>query len=88
MKEKSKKKNNFKKEKIKEENELENRFIWKIRNADEIEKTQDDIDTTIRDFYADYDPSLMDALEVKEYDQLISVLSDKEKMILEQDKTY
>lgn len=64
------------------------RDIGSIRNEKEIEKTQDEIDTSLRDFYTDYDPLASDAIKRKEYEKFKSKLSDEEKTMLNNSKHY
>jgi hypothetical protein len=55
--------------------------ISTIRNRD-IEKTYDEIDTTIRDFYTSYDPLESTILDQEEYDRYYQSLNQNEKNLL------
>ena len=59
----------------------ERESISTIRNRD-IEKTYDEIDTTIRDFYTTYDPLASTILDQQEYDRYYQSLSQDEKDLL------
>ena len=54
------------------------------RNRDEIEKTYDEIDPSIRDFYSDYDPK-SNALTKEDY---LDGLSESERKLAEQGTNY
>ena len=62
--------------------------IAKVRNKKEITKTQEEIDSTIVDFYSDYDPLAVDVIAEEEYEAYVSSLSEEERNILESDKNY
>lgn len=62
--------------------------ISSIRNRKEIEKTYDEMDTTIRDFYTNYDPLEVDAIDIEDYSQFLNSLSDSERKVLSQDLYY
>lgn len=64
------------------------RSIGSIRNEKEIEKTQDEIDPSLRDFYTDYDPLKVSILDKEEYQQYLSGLSSAEKRMLMAGKNY
>lgn len=64
------------------------RAIGSIRNEKEIEKTQDEIDPSLRDFYTDYDPLAADAIQRKEYENFLSELSAEERAALGNNKHY
>ncbi|TXB62885.1 M1 family metallopeptidase [Phaeodactylibacter luteus] len=68
--------------------EEEPQYISSIRNAAEIEKTQDEIDPALRDFYTDYDPLSVSILDREEYEKYLSSLSDEERAMLEAGKNY
>ncbi len=72
----------------KEQRDRELTHIGVIRNKEEIEQTYEEIDPTIRDFYTDYDPLDINALDVQEYNEFLSSLSDNEKALLESGKYY
>jgi len=62
--------------------------ISSIRNKKEIDKTQDEIDPTIRDFYTDYDPLSTDVIHQEEYEKYLSKLSEKELELLNNNNNY
>ncbi|MBB4078779.1 hypothetical protein GGR28_001396 [Lewinella aquimaris] len=63
------------------------RNISSIRN-EEIGQTYDEIDTTLRDYYTDYDPLESTILDEAEYQQYLDGLSEEERATLEADKYY
>ncbi len=75
------------KQKAKEERDNGPRNISEIR-AEEIDKTYDEIDPTLKDFYTTYDPLESDAIDQEEYDQFVNNLSPAEKELLESGKNY
>ncbi len=79
---------NISKQQLRMENDEEDKYIANIRNAKEIQQTQDEIDPTIRDFYSEYDPYAVDAIDEQEYAQIISGISERAKNILEKNKNY
>ncbi len=72
----------------KEKREEAPKPIGQIRNEKEIENTYDEIDTTIRDFYTDYDPLDVDAIDKKEYENYLNNLTDDEKGMLNNSKNF
>ena len=66
----------------------EPRRIGSIRNEKEIAQTQDEIDTSLRDFYTDYDPLEVSVLDQQDYERFVASLSDEEKAVLEANKNY
>jgi hypothetical protein len=62
--------------------------IGSIRNEEAIARTYDEQDTTLRDFYSDYDPLEATVLDEQEYQDYLSGLSDEERATLEADKYY
>ncbi|MEO1629034.1 MAG: hypothetical protein AAFV25_28070 [Bacteroidota bacterium] len=60
--------------------------ISSIRNAKEIEKTQDEIDPSLRDFYTDYDPLNVTILDQDRFKKYYNNLSEKERSFM--DKGY
>ena len=64
------------------------RNISSIRNEQEIEKTYDEIDPSIRDFYSKYDPYKSTILDKEDYDKYISALSEKEKSMVNSGYNY
>ena len=67
----------------KEEREAKRPSMMSTRNAELIEKTQDEIDTSLRDFYTEYDPLEVDAIDQAEYKKYLAKLSPEEKELLE-----
>lgn len=66
----------------------EPRRIGSIRNEKEIAQTQDEIDTSLRDFYTDYDPLEVSVLDQQDYERFVASLSEEEKAVLEANKNY
>lgn len=64
------------------------RRIGSIRNEQQIAQTQDEIDTSLRDFYTEYDPLEVSVLDRQDYERFVSSLSDDEKAVLEAGKNY
>lgn len=64
------------------------RNISSIRNEKEIEKTQDEADPSLRDFYTDYDPLGVSILDKEDYQEYLSKLSKEEKQMLMAGKNY
>lgn len=64
------------------------RRIGSLRNEKEIAKTQDEIDTDLRDFYTTYDPLATSVLDQKDYERYIASLSDEEKALLNTEQNY
>ena len=64
------------------------RNISSIRNEQEIAKTQDEIDSALRDFYSDYDPLQVSVLDKEDYRQYLAGLSPAEKEMLMAGKNY
>ena len=62
--------------------------IAQERNSSEIQKTQEEIDPTIVDFYSTYDPANVDEIDKEEYEAYMSSLSPEERAILESDKNF
>ncbi len=56
--------------------------IGSIRNEKEIEKTYDEQDRSLRDFYTEYDPLDFNILDKEDYQNYLKKLSDKEKALL------
>ena len=79
---------NAAKEAARADDDAEERYIGNIRNAKEIKQTQDEIDPSLRDFYTDYDPYAVDAIDEQDAERIGSSLSDKEKKLLENNKNY
>jgi hypothetical protein len=62
--------------------------IGAIRNAEAIAQTQDEKDRKLRDFYTDYDPLDVDAIDKDKYIKYINNLSSEEKAQLGNGKYY
>lgn len=62
--------------------------IGSIRNEKSIAKTQDEIDTSIRDFYTEYDPLEVSILDKEDYQNYLKKLSTEEKALLTAGKNY
>ncbi len=62
--------------------------IGAIRNAEAIAQTQDEKDRKLRDFYTDYDPLDVDAIDKNKYKKYINNLSSDEKAQLVNGKYY
>ncbi len=76
------------KEKEKAEKAANINYIGQIRNAIEIEHTQDEIDTTLQDFYSTYNPFAFDELDLKEKKEIIEGLSQEELKFLREPHFY
>lgn len=63
-------------------------YISSTRNAKEIAKTQDEIDTKLRDFYTEYNDLDVSILDREEYKKYYDGLSDDERAVLEANKNY
>ncbi|PHK97299.1 aminopeptidase [Neolewinella marina] len=64
------------------------RNISSIRNEQEITQTYDEIDTTLRDFYTDYDPFEATVIDRDEYHHYLQGLSEAERAVLQANKYY
>ena len=63
-------------------------YISYTRNAQEITKTQDEIDSKLRDFYTDYNPLDVSILDREDYQSYYTKLSAEEKEVLAANKNY
>ena len=63
-------------------------YIGSIRNANSIEKTQDEIDPSLRDFYTEYDPLKVDVIDRATYDNLLAKLNGEERKLLKGETNY
>ncbi|GJM31746.1 MAG: aminopeptidase [Saprospiraceae bacterium] len=63
-------------------------YIGFTRNRKEIEKTQDEIDRDIRDFYTDYDPLKVTILDKEDYNTYLRSLIPEEQRLLTEGKNY
>lgn len=62
--------------------------ISTLRNREAIKETLADKDSTIIDFYTNYDPLETSILDQEDFDNYVSNLSEKEKSLLESGKNY
>jgi hypothetical protein len=72
----------------KQQEETGPRRIGSIRNEKEIAKTQDEVDTSLRDFYTDYDPLAVSVLDKEDYEKFYTSLSEDEKAVLGDGRNY
>jgi hypothetical protein len=63
-------------------------YISSLRNARDIEQTQDEIDPALRDFYTDYDPLDFDILDKEAYDRYLNSLSAEEQEMLKAGQNF
>ena len=75
-------------DKMRKQEEEGPRNISSIRNEEEIVNTYDEIDTTLRDFYTEYDPLESTVLDEMEYKAYLEGLTDDERTVLEAGKYY
>ena len=59
-----------------------------IRNKEEIEKTYDEQDPSLIDFYSTYDPFKESQMDKSEYDEYLNGLTEKERAVLTDDLNY
>jgi len=64
------------------------RPISEIRNEQEIKQTYNELDTTLNDFYTNYDPVVPNALDYQEYEEYIAGLSEEEVELLNSGMNY
>ena len=76
------------KNRLKKEREQDRENITVIRNRQEIEKTYDEIDPSVRDFYSEYDPLEITEADKQEYDRYFNSLSKKEQELLVSGKNF
>lgn len=62
------------------------KFIGDTRNKESIEQTVNEKDPAIDDFYAKRNIYLVDALDIKEYEEFMSKLTDEDKKLLNANK--
>jgi hypothetical protein len=72
----------------KEQRDQELTHIGVIRNREEIKQTYEEMDPTIKDFYTDYDPLDINALDIKEYEEFIASIPADQKELLNAGKYY
>lgn len=75
-------------ERKREKRNSERENISVIRNREEIKQTQNEIDSTINDFYTNYDPLRTDAIDEEEYNNYMNKLSQDEKELLKLNNNY
>lgn len=68
---------------LKSQNEKKDQFIGDQRNLTSIEKTADEIDTSLNDFYMKRDVYEVDAIDQKEYTDLLAKLKPEDKRVLD-----
>lgn len=71
-----------------EAREQEPETISIIRNRKQIAQTQDEIDPAIRDFYSEYDPLEVSALDRQDYERYLRTLTPEEKELLNAQTNY
>ncbi len=64
------------------------RRIGSIRNEEAIEKTQDEIDTSLRDFYTEYNPLDVSVLDRQKHQEYLNSLSEEERQFLNSGTNY
>ena len=62
--------------------------ISSLRNETQINKTYNEIDTTLNDFYTKWDKYALDENQIKEYEKSIEGMTDKEVEATNSTKTY
>lgn len=62
--------------------------ISSIRNREVIAKTYDELDSSLRDFYTEYDPLKATVLDEDEYKAYYEKLSEAERAVIDADKYY
>jgi hypothetical protein len=78
----------IKNEKGQEVRDQKNNYISNIRNRKEIQKTYDEIDPSIRDFYSTYDEYATTQKDIKKYEKFKEELDEKEKQFLKANPYY
>ncbi len=71
---------------LKSANEKKDQFIGDTRNKTSIKETVNEKDSTIDDFYANREINEVDALDLKEYNDLLDGLTEDQKKLLNSDK--
>jgi len=72
----------------KAEKKTAQRSISDIRNEKEIKETYNEKDPTLNDFYTTYDPTVPNELDMKEYNDYVSRLSEEDKALLNSGLNY
>lgn len=62
--------------------------ISEIRNAESIDKTYNEKDPSLNDFYTSYDPYDITNLDEEEYQEYVEDLNEREKSVLQKSKHY
>jgi hypothetical protein len=73
---------------LKTEREQKPRNIGSIRNENVIAKTQDELDSSIRDFYTEYDPLNVSIIDKEDYNKYLKTLSKEEVDILNSNTNF
>jgi hypothetical protein len=79
---------NLAKEKEKAEQQSTDTYIGTLRNAINIEKTQDEIDTTLKDFYTNYNPFEYDIIDQINIEEIKNNLTADEIEFLDEQHYY
>ncbi len=72
----------------KAEKEKAPKFIGDIRNATAIEKTYEELDPSLKDFYSDFDPLQVTSMDREEYTKYAGSIGDDEKKLIASGKNY
>jgi hypothetical protein len=72
----------------KAEKEKAPKFLGDIRNATEIEKTYEELDPSLKDFYSDFDPLQVTSMDREEYTKYVGSIGDDEKKLIASGKNY
>jgi|TARA_R110000737_G_scaffold223373_2_gene238380 hypothetical protein len=76
------------KESAKKADSQKDQFIGDLRNKETIKETVNERDSNIDDFYANRDIYKADALDKKEYEEMLSGLTDEQKKLLKSGKHF
>jgi hypothetical protein len=75
------------KESARQDDSVNQNNLSRIRNMD-IQKTYDEIDTTIRDFYTTYDPFSPDAIDEENYQRRLDTITSEEIEFISENLNY
>ena len=75
-------------EKGEEERDIKNRYISNIRNREEIQKTYDEMDPSLIDFYSSYDPYAPTPKDMEKHKKFQENLDEKERNFLKENPYY
>jgi len=75
-------------EKGEEERDIKNRYISNIRNREEIQKTYDEMDPSLIDFYSSYDPYAPTPKDMDKHKKFQENLDEKERNFLKENPYY